>query len=152
MIDRDRVEQVIGMLKGSSAMELAIRDAEMFVRVRRAPVTAAIAAPGLPASPAARADAAPHGAVIEPGPQDDEVIVKARLVGRFYSGKGSGQPPLVNIGDAAAEGGPLATIEALGKSTLVVAPEPGEVIEIIAEDGQAVHFGTPLVKLRRKRR
>ena len=153
MIDRERVEKVIGLLKDSSAMELAIREDGVYVRARRAPV--AVAAAPVPAEAVADAPAMDSGdasAVIPPTPRDDETIVQARLVGRFYSGKGPGQPPIVNIGDAADEGVPLATIEALGKMTVVTAPETGEVIEIIAEDGQAVHFGTPLIKLRRKRR
>lgn len=145
MMDRDLVRRVIGLLKESSALELAVREGDSYARARRA---APVRPAGAPAS--ARAAVMPsavdEAAAVTPG----DIVVAARLVGRFYHGKGPGQPPLVKIGDEARAGQSLGTIEALGKLTTVAAPNDGVIIEFLAEDGKAVHYGTQLVRLRTK--
>ncbi|MBP8951215.1 MAG: hypothetical protein KBI47_02415 [Armatimonadetes bacterium] len=151
MIDRERVEQVIAMLKNSSAMELAVREEGLYIRVRRAPVVAPTVHAGSAHAARGVTEAVPvadAGGAVAP----DDLVVKARLVGRFYRGKGPGQPPLVNIGDTVQADAPIATIEALGKITVVPAPEAGDVIEHLAEDGQSVEWGTPLIRIRTKQR
>ncbi len=151
MIDRERVEQLIALLKGSSAMELAVREDGTYVRVRRAPAVMSTVAGDAGREPAAQpATAGLSEAAGDFGAPDTDITVTARLVGRFFYGKGAGQPPLVNIGDSVEEGAPVATIEALGKITGVLAPEAGDVIEYLAEDGEAVGYGTPLMRLRRE--
>ena len=151
MIDRERVEQVIAMLKNSSALELSVREEGLYIRVRRAPVAPAIA----PAAshPASQGVSEAGSAASDSGfAAPDDLVVRARLVGRFFRGKGPGQPPMVNIGDSVQADMPIATIEALGKSTAVPAPDAGDVIEHLAEDGQSVEFGTPLIRLRTRQR
>jgi biotin carboxyl carrier protein len=54
----------------------------------------------------------------------------------------------VNIGDRVQEGQTIAIIEALGKLTAVTAPRDGIVIEVLAEDGEPVHYGAGLLRLR----
>ncbi|NSW56636.1 MAG: hypothetical protein HPY44_11510 [Armatimonadetes bacterium] len=152
MIDRERVEQVIAMLKNSSAMELAVREEGLYIRVRRAPVVS----PTVHVPAPSRGDQGSiEAASVADAPKaaaPDDLVVRARLVGRFYRGKGPGQPPLVNIGDTVQADAPIATIEALGKITVVPAPEAGDVIEHLAEDGQSVEWGTPLIRIRTKQR
>ncbi len=143
MIDRDRVQQVIGLLKQSSAMELAVREGASFIRVRRTPPPAPVVAgsgPGevTPATGASAPATAPTG----------DCVVRARLVGRLYHGKGAGQPPIVKIGDRVAHDQVIATIEALGKLTGVPAPAAGIVIEFLTEDGTPVQYGAPLIRLK----
>lgn len=145
MMDRDLVRRVIGLLKESSALELAVREGDSFVRARRT-------APVRHAHAPARARTAPTSPPTEDAatvPSGD-AVVSARLVGRFYHGKGPGQPPLVKIGDDVHAGQSIGTIEALGKLTAVIAPADGVVIEFAAEDGRAVHYGTELIRLRAK--
>jgi biotin carboxyl carrier protein len=140
-MNRERVQQVIAMLKASGSAELSVRDGDLYIRVRRAPKASAPA----PIAPAAAPGSLP---VAAPTPTED-TIIRARLVGRFYHGKGLGQPPLVRVGDRVKEGQVIATIEALGKITGVPATVAGEVIEFLAEDGAAVGYGTPLIRLKR---
>jgi len=143
MIDRDRIRQLIAMLRSSTSVELAVREGDSYVRVRRAPV--APVAPPRPLAPSLQAQPADAAA---PAPTGD-VIVRARLVGRFYRGKGPGQPPLVNVGDSVDADQVIATIEALGKLTGVPCPEAGDVVAILAHDGQAVQYGAELIRVRR---
>jgi acetyl-CoA carboxylase biotin carboxyl carrier protein len=141
-MDRERVRELVALLKSSTSMELAVREGDSYIRVRRAPVAVAHA----PQRPAAAGAAAETGGA---GPATDDLIVRARLVGRFYRGKGPGKPPLVNVGDKVAAEDVVATIEALGKLTGVPCPEAGDVVEVLAEDGQAVAYGAPLLRVKR---
>lgn len=144
-MDRERIAQVIALLKSSTSVELAIEEDDTLIRVRRLPVAPvpAVQAPPPAATAAASPDPVPSGATA------GDVIVRARLVGRFYHGKGAGQPPIAKIGDRVEADQVIATLEALGKLTGVPAPEDGDLIEFLAEDGQAVEFGAPLMRLRR---
>jgi len=146
MIDRERVREIVELLKNSSSVELALRDGDTYVRARRMPKVAGRAEG---AEAAARApDALPEPDASAPAPGD--VIIAARLVGRFYHGKGAGQPPVVKIGDGVEVDQIVATIEALGKITGVASPEAGDVIEFLADDGRPVGYGTPLIRLRKR--
>ena len=142
MLDRERIQRVIRMLKGSSSAELAVREGDLYVRVRRLVPEFAPAAPG-----------APVGAAPASGPAaaSDDIIITGRLVGRFYHGKGPGQPSLVKIGDRVSEGQVVATVEALGKLTGVPASGTGDVIEFLTPDDTPVGYGAPLLRLRRPR-
>ena len=142
-MDRERIQQIISLLKQSSSAELAVREGDVYVRVRRAPQTPPAAPQVTTAAPAAPHAATSVGAV----PQDD-AIIRARLVGRFYHGKGAGQPPLVTIGDRVEDDQIVATIEALGKIAGVPSTQSGDVIEFLCEDGKPVQYGDPLIRLR----
>lgn len=143
MIDRDRVMQIISLLKGSSASELAVREGEVYIRVRRAqePTPPAVVT-------SASEDTDQPGDVAGGAPSAADLVVRARLVGRFYHGKSAGQPSLVKIGDEVEEGQIIATIEALGKLTGVPAPASGVVTAFLTEDGKAVQYGAHLIRLR----
>jgi acetyl-CoA carboxylase biotin carboxyl carrier protein len=141
-MDRERIQQVIALLKGSASVELSVREGDTLVRVRRMPLAPPPAA--VPAAGSAAGEPREAGA-----PLAGDVLTTARLVGRFYHGKAPGQPPLVKIGDRVTEDQIIGTVEALGKYTGVTAPATGDVIEYMAEDGQAVNYGAALIRLRK---
>ena len=141
-MDRERIAQVIALLKGSTSVELSLREGDKYIRVRRAPQAPA---PVLAASETAVTDAMRDSGA----PLAGDVMTTARLVGHFYHGKAPGQPALIKIGDRVEEGQIIGTVEALGKYTSVMAVATGDVIEFMVEDGQAVQYGAPLIRLRR---
>lgn len=144
MMDRELVTRVIGLLKESGALELAVREGDGYVRARRAGPARLAHAP----DPSPRTAVTPPVVEEPPALPPGDAVVAARLVGRFYHGKGPGQPPLVKIGDDVHAGQTIGTIEALGKLTTVIAPADGVVIQFETRDGQAVHYGTELIRLR----
>lgn len=135
-IDRDRVREIVEILKSSEATELSLSDGELTITVKQAATTA----PAAPTNPQANT-AAPQNAV---GDQEDLVEVEARLVGLFYAGSGPGGEPLVQEGDTVEEGQTIGTIEALRNFTEVVSPVDGTIREILAEEGTAVQYGDVL--------
>ncbi len=70
------------------------------------------------------------------------VAVTASAVGLFRPAA----PPL-QIGDTVRSGQVVGTVESLKIPTDVTAPAAGSVMEILAEDGQGVEYGQPLLMI-----
>ena len=136
-VDRERILNLVAVLKSSSALELAVKEGEVYVRVRR-PAAPAAALPS--AALAATAGGSSTG-------NPSLVPVTARLVGFFHPGQGPDSEPLVKVGDQVRQGQTIATIESLRQITAVTAPVTGTVAEIVAEARQPVQFGDVLILL-----
>lgn len=143
-LDRERILELLEILKSSSAAELSVTEGDVTVRLARPvpcaePVLVAVSDPSLAElggeAPAATADAAPA---------PEEVTVRARVVGLFYRGKQPGQDPLVKIGDVVEQGQTLGTIEVLRKPTDVTSPVAGVISGVLAEDASGVQYGDAL--------
>ncbi len=140
-MDRQRILELIKLLKNSAATELEVEQDGLCVRIARQPPVAAEAPP---------AEAEPAEAVAAPAAaRRGDITVHAHVVGVFYRGQGPDQPPLAEVGDEVSEGQPIGTIEALGKLIAVTAPADGVIEEFPVEDGQRVEYGTILARLRR---
>ena len=140
-MDRQRILSLLDLLKSSSVAELAVREGEAYVRLQRA--TAATAAPE-------QAPPSTPGMAVVPGLTNSSknVVVGARLVGFFHPGQGPDGPPLVQVGDQVKQGQVIGTIESLRQITAVTAPVAGTVVEVVAQEHQAVQFGDALIILR----
>ena len=71
-------------------------------------------------------------------------VVNAPVVGTFYR---AGQPdaaPFVEVGDRVQAGDVLCVIEAMKLMNDIKADFAGEVVDVLAENGQAVEYGQPL--------
>jgi biotin carboxyl carrier protein len=136
-VDRQRILNLVSVLKSSSAQELAVKEGDVYVRVRRSPAQTVIAT--APCAVATAQAPAPSTA------NNNLVPVTARLVGFFHPGRGPDSEPLVKAGDRVRQGQTIATIESLRQITAVTAPVAGTVAEIVAEPRQPVQFGDVLV-------
>jgi acetyl-CoA carboxylase biotin carboxyl carrier protein len=100
-----------------------------------APVAAA-AAPA--AAPAPAADAAPAA-------DTTGHVVKSPMVGTFYRSASPGAKPFIELGSVVKEGDTICIIEAMKILNEIEADKSGTVVQILAENGQAVEYGHPLV-------
>ncbi len=144
-MDKQRIRKLIEILKSSSAGELSVTDGEQLIRLRRQP-SGAIARENHPAAP----EGSESQPIAPPGQQAKEpaIAVRANFVGLFYRGRGAESEPIVEIGDQVEENQVVGTIEALGRPTDVLSPASGEVVQILAEDGQPVEYGQVLIEIR----
>jgi acetyl-CoA carboxylase biotin carboxyl carrier protein len=69
------------------------------------------------------------------------------MVGTFYRAASPGAKPFVEVGDTVAQGDPLCIIEAMKLMNEIEADKAGVVKAILADNGQPVEFGQPLVIL-----
>ena len=88
----------------------------------------------------------PHAAVAPTTPPEPEGhVVKSPMVGTFYRSATPGAKPFVEVGDSVQVGDTLCIIEAMKLMNEIEADKAGIVKEIMAENGQPVEFGQPLV-------
>ncbi len=80
-----------------------------------------------------------ESSVEEKQPVDGE-IVKAPLVGVFYSAPSPEEKPYVQVGDSVKEGQVLCLIEAMKMMSEITSPKDGVVKEIYAKNQDVVEF------------
>jgi acetyl-CoA carboxylase biotin carboxyl carrier protein len=76
-----------------------------------------------------------------------EHIITAPMIGTFYASPSPGSRPFVDVGDVIKAGQVVGIIEAMKIMNEIIAEQPGEVTAILASNGQAVEYGSPLILL-----
>jgi acetyl-CoA carboxylase biotin carboxyl carrier protein len=121
---------LIARLRASRLGELEVRTGAWRVRLRRDPDVGVRASAGGATSAEAAPDEPPDGSV-----------ARSTAVGYFTPGR-----ELV-VGASVRSGDLLGTIDVLGISQEVTAPEDGIVVAVLAEEGQAVEYGQALAEI-----
>lgn len=88
------------------------------------------------------AEAAELAATEKPG-----YLVTSPVVGIFYAAPSPDSEPFVAKGSVVEIGSPLCIIEAMKLMNEVTSAWDGVVLEIMAENGQRVEFGQPLMRI-----
>lgn len=83
-----------------------------------------------------------------PEPQEDLHKVISPIIGTFYTSPAPGKPDFVKPGDKVKKGDVLCIVEAMKVMNKIESDVSGEIVEVVAEDGQAVEYGTELYKIR----
>ncbi|WP_436756911.1 acetyl-CoA carboxylase biotin carboxyl carrier protein [Streptosporangium sp. V21-05] len=91
------------------------------------------------------AETGPLGATRE---HSSSHAVTSPLVGTFYVAAEPGAPPFVQPGDQVDAGQTIGIVEAMKLMNPVVAGHAGEVVEVVAGNGEPVEYGQVLVRLR----
>ena len=73
--------------------------------------------------------------------------ITSPMIGTFYVAPAPGEPPFVRPGDVIEQDQVIGIVEAMKIMNEIVADRGGRVIEIVAENGQTVEYGSPLVRL-----
>ena len=71
--------------------------------------------------------------------------MKSPMVGTFYRAASPGAKPFVEVGDTVQVGDTLCIIEAMKLMNEIESDKSGVVKQVLAENGQPVEFGQPLV-------
>jgi acetyl-CoA carboxylase biotin carboxyl carrier protein len=156
-MDLRKLKTLIDLVSESNVSELEITEAEGKVRIVKssgAPVvmtTPVAAAPAVVATPVAAMPvpvaAAPAPATADAAPAADTAshVVKSPMVGTFYRSASPGAKPFIELGSVVKEGDTICIIEAMKILNEIEADKSGTVVQILAENGQAVEYGHPLV-------
>ena len=149
-MDLRKLKSLIELFESSDIGELEIAEGEERVRITRAP---AVATPTTMVSAATPAQVVVAGTAVkapEPVPAATPVeaeghVVKSPMVGTFYRAAAPGAKAFVEVGDSVQVGDPLCIIEAMKLMNEIEADKAGVVKAILAENGQPVEYGQPLV-------
>lgn len=74
-------------------------------------------------------------------------IIKSPMVGTFYLKPSPAAEPYIEIGKEVKKGDVLCIIEAMKLMNEIEAEYTGKVTEILVKDGEAVEYGTPLLRI-----
>jgi acetyl-CoA carboxylase biotin carboxyl carrier protein len=149
-MDLRKIKKLIDLLEESNLAELEIKEGEEVVRLSRIPkntvpavaAPAAVAAAPAPIAPVAAAPAAAEEAAANALPAGH--VVKAPMVGTFYSSSTPGSPAFVKVGQQVSAGETLGVIEAMKMFNQIEAEVAGTVQAILVENGQPVEFDEPM--------
>lgn len=163
-MDLRKIKKLIDLLEESNLAEIEIKEGEESVRLARAPKGSYALAPAAPvyAAPEPRAaqpmpmqsptEAATGGSAKpgnDPGSSPGQAlpdghIVRAPMVGTFYTSPAPDKPAFVSVGQTVKAGDTLAIIEAMKMFNPIEADASGTVLKILAESGQPIEFDQPL--------
>ena len=147
------VEQLAEILDRTDLSEVRIRDNELEIQVSRhrgspsghepsslqqAETNVAVGPPQLPA----------ENVESEGGAQAHNAFISAPMPSRFYRSPAPDEPPFVKVGDIVATGEAVAVLEVMKTYNPVEAPFNCEILEILAEDGEAVEYAQPLFRVK----
>lgn len=157
-MDLRKLKTLIELVQESGIAELEVTEGEERVRITRtvnAPQTMHYAMPSpvpyptpmaAPIAAAPVAAAAPaEAAATQAAPENQGHAVKSPMVGTFYRSATPGAKPFIEVGSKVSVGDTLCIIEAMKLMNEIEADRAGTVKAVLAENGQAVEYGQPLV-------
>jgi acetyl-CoA carboxylase biotin carboxyl carrier protein len=157
-VDLDQVEKLLDFMTAHGLEEFEYEREGLRIRLRKGASSAARAGFSqvpAPAAPPAHGPARAESAEMQqaapasaPAPVEELHIVKSPIVGTFYSAASPDAPPFVNPGDAVREGQVLCIVEAMKLMNEIESDASGELVQILAENGQPVEYGQPLFSIR----
>jgi acetyl-CoA carboxylase biotin carboxyl carrier protein len=156
-MDLRKLKKLIDLVEESGVAELEVTEGEEKVRIvkggtGREAVAPYVVAPALAPYPAQAAPAAPPAPapaaaapVAPPAAAAEGHVLKAPMVGTFYRAASPGAKPFAEIGDAVKVGQTVCIIEAMKLMNEIEADKDGTIKAILAENGQPVEYGEPLI-------
>jgi acetyl-CoA carboxylase biotin carboxyl carrier protein len=158
--DIDDLKQLVEFLKESQVAEFELDQGDQKIRLKFlqpeapiAPIAHVIAAPpGMMAAPLPASMAAAPAAEPAPTPAADPDaglhMVKSPIVGTYYGSPSPGAAPFVSPGDHVEKGQIVCIIEAMKLMNEIESEISGEIVKVLATNGQPIEFGQPLFAVR----
>jgi len=147
-VDLRKLKTLIELVESSGIAELEIQEGEERVRITRAvassaaPTVVPVTVPAVTAPVAGAAASAPEPS--QPAEPEGHQV-KSPMVGTFYRAASPGAKAFVEVGDSVEVGDTLCIIEAMKLMNEIESDKSGVVKQVLAENGQPVEFGQPLV-------
>jgi acetyl-CoA carboxylase biotin carboxyl carrier protein len=162
-VDLVQVERVLDFMASHHLEEFEYSHGGLHIRLKRAIAGRGVAPVYVPAeipaeapasnSSSAAAAAADGGAAAEAAakraaPKEELHVIKSPIVGTFYSAPSPEAPPFVKVGDTIQSGQVVCIVEAMKLMNEIEADMGGEIVGVLAENGQPVEYGQSLFALR----
>ncbi len=155
-MDLRKIKKLIDLLEESNLAEIEIKEGEESVRLARTPRGSYAMPPPMPHAAPPPPQPAPTMPMQSPTeaatgghskPQSDMPeghVVRAPMVGTFYTSPAPDKPVFVTVGQAVKQGETLGIIEAMKMFNPIEADVSGTVLKVMANSGQPVEFDQPL--------
>ena len=153
-MDLRKIKKLIDLLEESNLAEIEIKEGEESVRLARVPKGNYAPQPQYAPAPVEQRSAAPLPAS-SPGEspssakpagnaQPEGHVMRAPMVGTFYTSPSPDKPAFVTIGQSVKAGETLAIIEAMKMFNPIEADVSGTLLAVLTESGSPVEFDQPL--------
>jgi acetyl-CoA carboxylase biotin carboxyl carrier protein len=166
MYKLSEIKELIKLLDSTSIQEIQIENENGKLTIRKpevrgeAPIysqPAVLAQPfvSAPAAiPQASVSAAPAQALPAAAPEESAEAenlhtIVSPMVGTFYAASAPGAAAFVKVGDMVSEKTVVCIVEAMKLMNEIEAEVKGQIVEILAENGQLVEYGQPLFLVKR---
>ena len=158
-MDLRKIKKLIDLLEESNLAEIEIKEGEESVRLARTPRGMVAggyamppqmmhaAPPAYPATPMpmhSPTEAATGGHAKPHSDLPEGHIVRAPMVGTFYTSPAPDKSAFVTVGQQVKQGETLGIIEAMKMFNPIEADVSGTVLKVMAESGQPCEFDQPL--------
>ena len=130
------LDRMADLMREHALAELEIESGGVRIRLRKAEAAGAPRAAGPAPDP------------VSGGREVAATVVAAPVVGTFHRAGAPEAAPFAQVGDRVEPGDVLCVIEAMKLMNEIRAEFAGEVVAVLAEDGQAVEYGQPLFEIR----
>jgi acetyl-CoA carboxylase biotin carboxyl carrier protein len=159
-MNQKELKELIEFLIEKDISEFELERGDVKVKVKRgaepagpAAITHSVSLPPVVAVPplvhaTAPPVAAPPEKAASAAPEEELHTVKSPIVGTFYEAPAPGAPPFVNPGDSVQAGQVLCIIEAMKLMNEIESDVSGEIVKVLAGNGQPVEYGQPLFAIR----
>ena len=149
MYNLEEIKNLISMLEDSSLSVLEVQSGDNKVRLEKASQGASVVSFAnnnpVVAAPEAAADAETAAA---PAAADTGKAIKAPIVGVFYVAPSPDADPYVSVGKRVKKGDVVCIIEAMKCMNEIQAEEDGEIVAVLANNGDLVEYGQPLFSIK----
>ena len=154
-LDIEKIKELVALMQEADLSEVELEEEAGRVHLSRkttepAPALQPLGYPPMPAagpapsSPPLAAAAAPS----DSSPDDGSIFIKSPMVGTFYRAPSPESPPYIEEGNKVKSDTVVCIVEAMKVMNEIQAECSGTVVEILVENGDAIEFGQPLIKVR----
>ncbi len=156
MFNLDEIKELVKLLDESSVQEIEIENEGSRVMIRKPNPNQATVVHSAPAMHVQHAAQIHHPAAAPPSHAVESTVsandaaasnlhrIVSPMVGTFYRSPAPDAPSFVSTGDKVNEKTIVCIIEAMKLMNEIEAEVKGEIVEVLAENGQLVEFGQPL--------
>jgi acetyl-CoA carboxylase biotin carboxyl carrier protein len=155
-VDLEEIKKVIELMKEHDLSYVNLQSEDTKIKLKRGTdlealqqALAAAPAPAAPAPVAAPAAAAPAPATDAPAALEEGISeITSPMVGTFYRAASPESENFANVGDRIEEDTVVCIIEAMKVMNEIQAEMRGTVVEVLANNTDAVQFGEPLIRVK----
>ncbi len=149
MYSNEEIKELIKILEESSLSVLEIQKEDgSKVRIEKAQSVQQIVAAPSAASQIPSASTVQARPQVQPSASDNGKVIKAPIVGVFYAAPSPDAAPYVTAGKQVKKGDTVCIIEAMKCMNEIQAEEDGEIVEVLAADGELVEYDQPLFRIK----
>ena len=145
IFDVERIRRLIDLMKEHDLSQIDLRQGDQRIKLRRGGPSVEqggqfISPPALPPAPPV-----PAAEVVEES--EDIDCIKSPMVGTFYVAPSPDADPFVGVGDHVDPDTVVCVVEAMKVFNEIPAEISGQIIAVLAENGEPVDHGRPLFKV-----